>query len=275
MRLSALPASLPEGMVTLVRLAVASERSRWLQRLAEVEEEEEEEKGKKKKGRRRTFEIIEKSKKTEDVFKKRSTEGYHSILIRNHPNVDINKFRAFFRLNNGQFWFVLSLVKEDLHKMSRRFVRHPIKPEEKLAITLRVGDYNTDSVIYVAKEGEYDTAVGDYDTDCVINVAKEGGYDAAVGLCSFQLNSLTKEPTRISINSKTNKETGTTWIIRGVNLFEILVYKDLKLRGNTLEFPRSNWNSREVMRNYLEFPGIPIEFLGISIELPGILLKYS
>lgn len=94
--------------------------------LLEDEEEEEE-----------FFLLKKKRKKVDPIFKLRCAEGFHSILINKHLNLNEKKFRAFFRLNADQFQFVLNLTRNNLKKLSTSFVKYPITPDEKLAITLR------------------------------------------------------------------------------------------------------------------------------------------
>ncbi|KAF0715451.1 protein ANTAGONIST OF LIKE HETEROCHROMATIN PROTEIN 1-like [Aphis craccivora] len=79
----------------------------------------------------------EKRKQHDPLFTKRSTEGYHEILINGHLKNNEIKFREFFRLNRNQFDFILNLVTDDLTLNPTFFIRKPISPEEKLAVTLR------------------------------------------------------------------------------------------------------------------------------------------
>jgi len=79
----------------------------------------------------------EKRKPHDPLFTKRSTEGYHEILINGHLKNNEIKFRAFFRLNRNQFDFILNLIRDDLILNPTFFIRKPISPEEKLAVTLR------------------------------------------------------------------------------------------------------------------------------------------
>jgi len=71
------------------------------------------------------------------LFKTRREEGYHQILINGHLRLDEKKFREFFRLNRGQFDYILSIIEGDLTTIPTPFVPKPITPEEKLAVTLR------------------------------------------------------------------------------------------------------------------------------------------
>ena len=52
------------------------------------------------------------------IFKRRQEEGYFKMLINNHFLGDDVKFLQFFRLNELQFDFVLSLEKQDMKKSS-------------------------------------------------------------------------------------------------------------------------------------------------------------
>lgn len=71
------------------------------------------------------------------LYRRRREEGFYQILIKGHLKATEVKFRHFFRLNLSQFEFVLSLVQEDLRKKGSNFVKQPISPNEKLALTLR------------------------------------------------------------------------------------------------------------------------------------------
>lgn len=71
------------------------------------------------------------------IFQRRREEGYFNILINRHLLQDEKKFREFFRLNIGQFNYILDLIKEDIRKDSSSKYPYPITPDEKLAVTLR------------------------------------------------------------------------------------------------------------------------------------------
>lgn len=71
------------------------------------------------------------------MYKNRSEEGTFNNLITRHLIDDEEKFRSFFRLNRNQFNYVLQAIKENITKKPTSFVRRPISPEEKLAVTLR------------------------------------------------------------------------------------------------------------------------------------------
>lgn len=79
----------------------------------------------------------EKRKDHDPLFKSRSSEGYQEILINGHLKNNEIKFREFFRLNRRQIEFILNLIRDDLTLNSTFFIRKPISPEEKLAVTLR------------------------------------------------------------------------------------------------------------------------------------------
>lgn len=66
------------------------------------------------------------------LYETRSTEGFYSLLINNHLAIEDEKFRQYFRLNQTQFNYVLSLVETDIQKRGGG-----ISPREKLSITLR------------------------------------------------------------------------------------------------------------------------------------------
>ena len=70
-------------------------------------------------------------------YLKEDEEGYLKICINNHLLGDYVKFPQFFRLNELQFDFVLSLVKQDMKKSSTNCIPYPVSPEEKLGLTLR------------------------------------------------------------------------------------------------------------------------------------------
>ncbi|KAK9718342.1 hypothetical protein QE152_g23254 [Popillia japonica] len=116
--------------------AFASERSsllcimkRKLFALLFLEEEEDEE----------IINYLKKRKRSapHEIFVTRPSEGYFSLLIKEHLKGDEKKFREFFRLNKDQFYFVLNIVENDLKRVSTNAVKYPITPEEKLALTLR------------------------------------------------------------------------------------------------------------------------------------------
>lgn len=71
------------------------------------------------------------------VFSYRTVEGYFKNLIMNHLRKDENKFLEFFRLSMAQFDFLLSLIAEDMKKVSYNRNLYPVSSEEKLALTLR------------------------------------------------------------------------------------------------------------------------------------------
>lgn len=76
-------------------------------------------------------------KKTSDLFRKRSEQGYFNLLINQHLLNNEEMFRQFFRLNKSQFYFVLGIIQESLTKFGTPAVKYPISPEEKLGLTLR------------------------------------------------------------------------------------------------------------------------------------------
>lgn len=71
------------------------------------------------------------------MFKARNEEGCFLQLITNHLRQDIEKFREYFRLAPSQFYFILSLIEEDIKNTAYNRNLYPISPEEKLAVTLR------------------------------------------------------------------------------------------------------------------------------------------
>jgi len=79
----------------------------------------------------------DKIKDHDPLFTKRSTEGYHEMLINGRLKNNQIKFSEFFRINRNQFDFVLNLIRDDLALNPTFFIRKPISPEEKLAVTLR------------------------------------------------------------------------------------------------------------------------------------------
>ncbi|KAL4082834.1 hypothetical protein QTP88_029490 [Uroleucon formosanum] len=72
------------------------------------------------------------------IFTTRIDEGFFKILINGHLNSSKPKFREFFRINYDQFMFILLLIKNDITLPPSKRVKKPIKPEEKLAVTLRI-----------------------------------------------------------------------------------------------------------------------------------------
>lgn len=76
-------------------------------------------------------------KKELPMFKNRQTEGFQSILIKNHLNDNETKFKEFFRISRFQFNYILNLIQDDIKLKPCNRVRDPITPSEKLAVTLR------------------------------------------------------------------------------------------------------------------------------------------
>lgn len=68
------------------------------------------------------------------LFQKRKNEGYFKLLITQHLRDDEDMFQKYCRLNKTQFYFVLSLIENELKPNSTGTV---ITAEEKLFITLR------------------------------------------------------------------------------------------------------------------------------------------
>lgn len=84
------------------------------------------------------FNLIKKKRKPpHNLFSMRESEGFFNKLINEHLVTDNNKFRDFFRVNQQQFHFILSFVKDELTKEPTQRVPRPILPDEKLAVTLR------------------------------------------------------------------------------------------------------------------------------------------
>ncbi|KAL1516223.1 hypothetical protein ABEB36_000142 [Hypothenemus hampei] len=81
--------------------------------------------------------LLSKRQSIDDLFKKRKEEGYFHSLINRYLKENETQFREFFRLNLQQFNYVLSLIGNDIKKFGSNCVQNPIKPEEKLALTLR------------------------------------------------------------------------------------------------------------------------------------------
>ena len=48
------------------------------------------------------------------LFKTSEKEGFFKVLINSHLRENKNKFSEFFRLNYGQFYCILELVKDDI-----------------------------------------------------------------------------------------------------------------------------------------------------------------
>lgn len=68
------------------------------------------------------------------IFQFRNEEGYFKILIQRHLNANYEMFRDYCRFNKQQFNFFYNIVKEDLHRKTKRDC---IGAEEKLFLTLR------------------------------------------------------------------------------------------------------------------------------------------
>ncbi|VVC46287.1 Hypothetical protein CINCED_3A002895 [Cinara cedri] len=82
--------------------------------------------------------VSKKIKSTNEMFKYRDSEGCYEILIIRHLKNDDIKFHAFFRSkNHQQFYFLLSLVENELILQSYNRVKIPITSTEKLAVILR------------------------------------------------------------------------------------------------------------------------------------------
>ena len=71
------------------------------------------------------------------IFQNRKYEGMFHNLIKNRLYDEEEKFMNYFRLTRERFYFVLSLVEEELTTSSYNRVKEPITPVEKLALTLR------------------------------------------------------------------------------------------------------------------------------------------
>lgn len=83
------------------------------------------------------FSSSKKRKPHDNLFQCRESEGCYEILFNRHLTTNQNKFREYFRINNEQFNFILSLVKEDLTLTPYNRVKKTISAAEKLAVTLR------------------------------------------------------------------------------------------------------------------------------------------
>lgn len=71
------------------------------------------------------------------VFLKRQEEGAYNILINNHLLDEEEKFQRYFKLTREQFNSILNDIKDDLYISPCNRVMAPIRPAEKLAVTLR------------------------------------------------------------------------------------------------------------------------------------------
>nr|XP_015837965.1 PREDICTED: uncharacterized protein LOC107398439 isoform X2 [Tribolium castaneum] len=74
---------------------------------------------------------------TNKIFLNRISEGCFNTLIQRHLMDDDTKFKEYFRLTKSQFFSILSYISEDITTMPSTFVKYPISPCQKLAITLR------------------------------------------------------------------------------------------------------------------------------------------
>ena len=84
-----------------------------------------------------TLQHEEKRTQVNDMFRVRKVEGFQTLLIENHLKDNETKFKEFFRVSRHQFNYVLELIKGDLSMRPYNRVKDPLKPEEKLAVTLR------------------------------------------------------------------------------------------------------------------------------------------
>jgi len=60
----------------------------------------------------------------------RKSKGFFEKLFKGHLATDVIKFREFFRLNRQQFYFVLSLIKNQIQKTPTMRWHEPIIPEK-------------------------------------------------------------------------------------------------------------------------------------------------
>lgn len=58
----------------------------------------------------------------------REDEGFFNVLINKHLSKNEIKFREFFRVNNDQFSFLLSLVQNELTLPPSNRITKPITP---------------------------------------------------------------------------------------------------------------------------------------------------
>ena len=81
--------------------------------------------------------LPKKRKPIDEMFKLWDSEGFYEVLINRHLKNNDIKFREFFRINDQQFDFLLSLIENQLILEPTNRVKKPITPAEKLAVTLR------------------------------------------------------------------------------------------------------------------------------------------
>lgn len=72
------------------------------------------------------------------MFKQRSQEGAHNLLIDRHLFDDDTKFKEYFRMSPYIFNEILDAIKEDIQGVPTTWVPQPISPHDKLCITLRL-----------------------------------------------------------------------------------------------------------------------------------------
>ncbi|KAG8221862.1 hypothetical protein J437_LFUL003238, partial [Ladona fulva] len=72
-----------------------------------------------------------------EIYRRRNSQGTFKILIQGHLFDDEEKFRQYFRVSRGLFSRILSAIKEDIIKDPCNRVIKPITPTEKLCVTLR------------------------------------------------------------------------------------------------------------------------------------------
>lgn len=76
-------------------------------------------------------------KSTHKIFKQRSFEGAHNVLIDRHLMDDDTKFKEYFRLSPYLFSTVLEAIKEELDGIPTNWIKKPINAHQKLCLTLR------------------------------------------------------------------------------------------------------------------------------------------
>ncbi|XP_069688216.1 uncharacterized protein [Periplaneta americana] len=74
---------------------------------------------------------------TNEIFRNRFTEGCFNTFIMRHLYNNATKFKEYFRLSPDQFDYFLSLIENDIVKLSTSFVQTPVTRAERLAATLR------------------------------------------------------------------------------------------------------------------------------------------
>ncbi|KAG8236190.1 hypothetical protein J437_LFUL016286 [Ladona fulva] len=121
-----------------------------------------------------------------EIYRRRNSQGTFKILIQGHLFDDEEKFRQYFRVSCGLFSQILSAIKEDIIKDPCNHVIKPITPTEILCATIR-------SHVHELKFKNVKFYRWDEFTEVRTNALLEQGVPAHTIQESFQPNSLKGE----------------------------------------------------------------------------------